>query len=292
MFFSKSQIEESLKSLESVHPFYGITFLAFKRAKLPIGWAINFPISQEEQRFLEQYYRPDKRSEWYYRVFRISDKSKHWLRPDYPEKWGQSVRTRTFGNAFIHDTKTDLWGWETNYIQTLKSKLYGSKPISAFHLAVWLYRERDWPPPTTAKDVIDTFFDEFNVDEREKRELFDASVANALGRDLLFQYERVSWKELRVSIGSPLPPDVPREEGGTLSLLKLEGVGPTKELHFEPAERVNLITGDNGLGKTFLLECAWWALSGTWTGSPAYPYDPKVQKPKITFQISSDSGIP
>ena len=41
----------------------------------------------------------------------------------------------------------------------------------------------------------------------------------------------------------------------------------------EPAERLTLITGDNGLGKTFLLECAWWALSGSWAGRPALPRD-------------------
>ena len=292
MFFSKSQIEESLKSLESVHPFYGTTFLVFKAAKLPVGKAIEFSINHEEDRFQKRYYKPDEHSAWYYRVFRVSDKNKHWLCPDYPWKGGQSVRTRTFGDTFIHDKYTDRWGWKADYIQTLKSHLYRGKPIPAFHLAIWLYREREWPPQTTAEDIIETFLDEFNINEKEKQELFDVSVPSTLDRDLLFQDRRVSWNELRISMGSPLPDDVPREEGGTLSLLKLEGVGPVKELHFEPAERVNLITGDNGLGKTFLLECAWWALSGTWTGSPAYPYDPKVEEPKITFQISGELGIP
>lgn len=292
MFLSKSQIEKSLKRLESVHPFYGITFLVFKAAKLPVGKAIEFPINQEEEKFLERYYKPEEHSAWYYRVFRVSDKSQLWLRPDYAWKGSQSVRTRTFGDAFIHEKNTDLWGWQKGYVGILKSHLYRGKPIPVFHLAVWLYREREWSPQTVAETIIDTFLDEFNIDENEKEELFDSSVPGTLDRDLLFQDNKVSWKELRVSIESPLPPDVPREEGGTLSLLILEGVGPAKELRFEPAERVNLITGDNGLGKTFLLECAWWALSGTWAGSPAYPYDPKIEEPKITFQISSELGIP
>ena len=81
------------------------------------------------------------------------------------------------------------------------------------------------------------------------------------------------------------------DKGGTLSLLELRGVGPAKVLRFEPAERVNLITGDNGLGKTFLLECAWWALSGTWTGSPAHPRpDAKKDEPRITFRAPDSSG--
>ena len=39
----------------------------------------------------------------------------------------------------------------------------------------------------------------------------------------------------------------------------------------EPAERLTLIAGDNGLGKTFLLDCAWWALTGSWASVPAAP---------------------
>ncbi len=50
----------------------------------------------------------------------------------------------------------------------------------------------------------------------------------------------------------------PRRRAGTLSVLSLHEVGPAHELEFSPAERLSIITGDNGLGKTFLLECAWW----------------------------------
>jgi len=32
------------------------------------------------------------------------------------------------------------------------------------------------------------------------------------------------------------------------------------------AQRLNLLTGDNSLGKTFLLDVAWWALTQTWPG--------------------------
>lgn len=43
--------------------------------------------------------------------------------------------------------------------------------------------------------------------------------------------------------------------------LKLEGVGPSPRMSFSFAPRLNLLTGDNGLGKTFVLELAWWALT-------------------------------
>ncbi len=49
-----------------------------------------------------------------------------------------------------------------------------------------------------------------------------------------------------------------------LRKLVLEGVGPARKMEAEFAERLNLITGDNGLGKSFLLDVAWWALTRTW----------------------------
>ena len=56
-----------------------------------------------------------------------------------------------------------------------------------------------------------------------------------------------------------------------LKRLKLKNVGPAPELEIEFARRVNLITGDNGLGKSFILDVAWWALTGTWAGYPVRP---------------------
>ncbi len=79
---------------------------------------------------------------------------------------------------------------------------------------------------------------------------------------------------------------------GSLAQLDLKQVGPLQYLCLLPAERMNLITGDNGLAKTFLLECIWWALSGNWTKSPAYPKQHALKnEPQITFQISSEQRI-
>jgi hypothetical protein len=49
-----------------------------------------------------------------------------------------------------------------------------------------------------------------------------------------------------------------------LERLHLKNVGPAPELEMEFAPRVNLITGDNGLGKSFLLDVAWWVLTRRW----------------------------
>ncbi len=49
-----------------------------------------------------------------------------------------------------------------------------------------------------------------------------------------------------------------------LKTLRLENVGPAREMELELGSRLNLITGDNGLGKSFLLDVAWWALTRSW----------------------------
>jgi len=82
------------------------------------------------------------------------------------------------------------------------------------------------------------------------------------------------------------------ENKGTLSLT-IEGVGASKNLCLELADRINLFTGDNGLGKNFILDCVWYALNGYWTHLPAYPReDAQRDDPKISFQIEGSTGKP
>ncbi|MBF0295581.1 MAG: AAA family ATPase [Magnetococcales bacterium] len=49
-----------------------------------------------------------------------------------------------------------------------------------------------------------------------------------------------------------------------LTNLTLENVGPAASMALSFGPRINLLTGDNGVGKTFLLDIAWWAVTGTW----------------------------
>jgi len=56
--------------------------------------------------------------------------------------------------------------------------------------------------------------------------------------------------------------------------LTLEDVGPTRKLEFDFAPRMNVLTGDNGLGKTFVLDVLWWVLTTTWAGEKAFPWRP------------------
>lgn len=72
-----------------------------------------------------------------------------------------------------------------------------------------------------------------------------------------------------------------------LQSLKLHHVGPAADLSMDPlAPRFNLITGDNGLGKSFLLDLAWWGLTRTWAEMPAFPNAPGA-KVNLAFRGSS-----
>ncbi len=78
---------------------------------------------------------------------------------------------------------------------------------------------------------------------------------------------------------------------GILSYLQVNAIGPVKQLQFEPGRRLNIITGDNAFGKTLLLECAWWALSGIWSKYLFYPRDDAgTDDAVIRFQLMSKSG--
>jgi hypothetical protein len=69
--------------------------------------------------------------------------------------------------------------------------------------------------------------------------------------------------------------------------LELRNVGPAPRLEIDLAERLNVVTGDNGLGKSFLLDVAWWALTQTWAREMARPAK-GVHEAGISFQIGAD----
>ncbi len=83
-----------------------------------------------------------------------------------------------------------------------------------------------------------------------------------------------------------------------LESLTLQNVGPAPEMRLAFAPRLNLITGDNGLGKSFLLDVAWWALTRRWpqdlnanltSGYAARPTD-VTRKATIEFEVESKTG--
>ena len=72
-------------------------------------------------------------------------------------------------------------------------------------------------------------------------------------------------------------------------------VGPAPAMDLELAPRLNLITGDNGLGKSFLLDVAWWALTRKWPQdlnenlTSGYAARPINVREKATIEFSVDT---
>lgn len=56
-----------------------------------------------------------------------------------------------------------------------------------------------------------------------------------------------------------------------LRYLKTTNVGPAPSFEFSLGPRLNVVTGDNGLGKSLLLDIAWWVCSRDWPEGPAIP---------------------
>ncbi len=296
MYIKIDFVREAVAELEYIHPFYGITYLVCKKAKLSVGEAIQFSMETTETDFLDKYFKPYPDSDFFFRLFRVSDKLKLWVhRTKYASSTLQSIRTRSaFSEAFIHERNTAEWGWTVDYQGVLRASLsfnakqYKKNRIPGFILACWLYRDVDWHLGSTALDILQRFETEFSIDESDSG-IFDLSLPNSVIDEEIFQARPISREELQELFGDP--PDSIPEKGEILSLLEIQDVGPLSHLHFEPAERLNLITGDNGLGKSFLMECAWWAITGEWESRSrqATPkFSPDV-RPTIAFQIKGQN---
>lgn len=72
--------------------------------------------------------------------------------------------------------------------------------------------------------------------------------------------------------------------------LSLTNLGPAPEMTFALGERINVLTGDNGLGKTFLLDLAWWALSRTWADKRMIRPAPGLAKAVVDFVVRGKGG--
>jgi predicted ATPase len=78
-----------------------------------------------------------------------------------------------------------------------------------------------------------------------------------------------------------------------ISKIHLHQIGPAPDLEAEFGERLNLITGDSGLGKSFLLDACWYALTNTWADGKSFFPTPDVSKkdpPRISYKIASQTA--
>lgn len=79
-----------------------------------------------------------------------------------------------------------------------------------------------------------------------------------------------------------------------LRWIELQGIGPwspEKVTHVDLAPRLNIFTGDNGLGKSFILDTAWELLTGRrWQGARAIPLG--VERAEIAAGYDDDFEYP
>ena len=80
--------------------------------------------------------------------------------------------------------------------------------------------------------------------------------------------------------------------------LNVVNVGPAEKMQLAFGKRLNLLTGDNGLGKSFLLDIVWWSLTRKWpaeinskltAGKKALPV--AEGEASISFSFSGKSKI-
>lgn len=76
-----------------------------------------------------------------------------------------------------------------------------------------------------------------------------------------------------------------------LEKLSFKNLGPSSAMSLDFGKRLNLLTGDNGLGKTFVLDAAWWALTRTWVdGRMLLPDPAQAGKPEIGYHVHGVGG--
>ena len=289
MFLSAEIVHWAIRELgKNCHPFVGITFLVCKEIGLPVGRTKVLSLDSATKAHLGTHHRLDPGSEFYFQPFKSQT---YWVAPDYASSGLQGVNTRTFKDAFIHTKGSRNWGLVEGYSAIIRDLLHGAHghgPASLGAMAVWTGKEEQWDSETNLESVIKHFVTKFQLTDEEIDELFDSSVDPGM----LIPITGDQILDLKtVAYGFATPPDAPSETEGTLATLQLLNVGPAKEFFLEFGKRLTLIAGDNGLGKSFLLDAAWWALTTTWAGRAAYPFTSNpTEVSQITYGFQNAAG--
>ena len=271
MYLSVDLVIESIPALARVHPFHGVTYLACKRHRLPVSSEpAVFRLDAATKEHMDTFHRICPQSARYYQPFGSLSPNRRWVNPDYPSSGLQRINTSTFQAAFHHEPGEPYWSWSESYVDVLARNLYRKRLIPGFELSVWLYRQHGLGDVVDPEELLTRFFDEYGVTDEEVARLFDTGIRRGVSpRRLGTAAGPAGWSDLQRAI--PYPSDVVREGGDLLRTLEVSGCGPVERFEFQPAEHLTLVTGDNGLGKTFLLECCWFALTGSWAGTPIAP---------------------
>jgi AAA ATPase domain len=285
-FLTAEFVRASIRILSNFHPFFGITFLVMKRCQAPIGSTTGLVLDAENHAHLIRYFRLDPRSNFFFTPFKIKRDEGRWRDPRYASTTLQAVNTQSFAGALLHEKNQPEWGWVPEYLSFLQTKLPRGQRIPLFALAAWHMREEEWRQSDEERDLLDRFLALFPIAEPELNALFTLEKPAELSVPM-FSTAPASWR--KVAAGHGIASDVPIEQGATLRYLSFHRLGPATSVVAPLAERLNLLTGDNGLGKTFFLDIAWWALTREWIDQPIVPDDAIATPPTIRFTVSGDA---
>jgi AAA domain, putative AbiEii toxin, Type IV TA system len=121
--------------------------------------------------------------------------------------------------------------------------------------------------------------DDFPRTARMLGEIADSYEHTAERWELEGQEDRIRYGEHEAPAAPSHVTTSPDEtvNAGPVRRLETRNIGPAKSLVLDLAPRLNLLTGDNSLGKTFVLEVLFWTLTGAWPPghAMAQPEPPK-----------------
>lgn len=291
MYISKAAVLKSIDVLRrEVHPFIGITFVACKRYGLSVGSMDDLSIDMLTKAHLETHHRIDRRSSYFFQPFRSQA---WWVAEKYPSSGLQTVNTQTFSDVFMHTRAKRKWGFQDSYLEEIErilSQQNVASSIPADALSIWLYKDADIGQIVSYEELVQLFFDQYNITSEEQSGLFSSrQMDGALDDTAAFFSEPLEM--IAVTQDLPAPPDAESEVGRTIASLRLTNVGPAQEMSLEFGQRLTIVTGDNGLGKSFLLDFAWWAATGLWAEKEAFPQsgNPKVAA-EVEYSLTGQSG--
>jgi hypothetical protein len=291
MYVTSIAVIEAIKVLKrTVHPFAGITFMACKAANLPVGSSRSVSVDALTQEHLERYHVLDRASSHFFQPFKSNSE---WVAKRYASTGLQSVNTRTFLEVFIHPHGSSDWGFATDYVSRVNSKLRTVRqttPIPSLAMAIWLYKTSSLAESVTSKTLLADLYRDFHITDRERDVLFDSALDILdIPESEMFADEPLALSEVAAAFSAP--PDAEMESGGTVAALRLDNIGPASTLEISFGERLSIVTGDNGLGKSFLLDFAWWAATGTWADRVAFPFsNDRKQTSEVCFDLRGESG--
>ncbi len=292
MYLSVNAVLRAINILRTeVHPFLGITYVACKRAGLAVGSLEDVSLDKLTRSHMDEQHRIDRRSDWYFQPFKGGPRL--WIAKKYPSSGLQTVNTQTFSSVFLHPRDSRQWGFAADYLDRMEALLRQNKirfPVPADALAVWLYKDSDLADISSYEDLVELFFTEYNITEAEQSLLFSTmSMESQLSEGEAFVAEPLEMTSVLHAL--PEPPDAQAEGGRTITSLHLQNAGPAPEMTLNFGQRLTIITGDNGLGKSFLLDFAWWVATGLWPDREAMPQgNDQKGTPKVDYTLSGTSG--